>query len=458
MGISLFGVSAQSSRLGRLFRQPTSLQQKPLLLSISAAVALLSHILFLVLLPGDLQRTPSPDYVKFYEPVAQTLASGSGFFLASRPALLYPCGIPIMYAATFRAADTLHIARSTGLRILEALLLTLTSVLVSLLALLILSWRVALVASAMWSAYPFHLWLTKQPDPTSAFSLLLLFGVLLFVRWSTGGRRSVQYGCLVGLLLGIAALLKPIAIALPVIFAGLAYICVIPCRQRQRALFSFCMVVAYLLPISPWEVWAREVSGQWIPLCTNGPNVLIDGLTLGTVRGAKPVWMPQNVRALTEDAVEHYKDLKTTGSIAIFLIAKIREEPEVVAQLFLIKAARSWYGNESHAFEKWVAVIQLLYLPFVIFGAREMFRGDRQHRNFLLIVAAIALYFWAITTFTALPELRYLVPAMSFVMIIAAVAFDTLATNCFQRLSAARHKVKVVQKGSLGAALLRNSR
>jgi hypothetical protein len=186
------------------------------------------------------------------------------------------------------------------------LLLTLTSVLVSLLELPILSWRVAWVASAMWSTYPFHVWLTKQPDPTSVFSLLLLFAVLPFVRWSTDGRRGVQYGCLVGLILGIASLIKPIAIALPIIFAGLACFCVIPCQPRQRALLSFCMVVAYLLPISPWEVWAREVSGQWIPLCTNGPNVLIDGLTLGTVRGVKPVWMPQNVRALTQDAVEHY--------------------------------------------------------------------------------------------------------------------------------------------------------
>jgi 4-amino-4-deoxy-L-arabinose transferase-like glycosyltransferase len=439
MGTPLFGVSAQSSQLWRLSWQSTSLQRKLLLLSISAVIALLSHILFLLFLPGDLKRTPSPDYVKFYEPVAETLASGGGFFLASRPAILYPCGIPIMYAATFRAADALHIARSTGLRILEGLLVTLTSVLVSLLALRILSWRVALVASAMWSTYPFHLWLTKQPDPTSAFSLLLLLGVFLFVRWSTDGRRCVQYGCLIGVILGIAALIKPIAIALPVIFAGLAFICVIPCRSRQRALFSFCMVVAYLLPISPWEVWAREVSGQWIPLCTNGPNVLIDGLTLGTVRGLKSVWMPQNVRALTQDAVEHYKDLKTTGSIANFLVAKIREEPKAVAQLLLIKAARSWYGNESHTFEKWVVLIQLLYLPFVIFGVREMFWSkNARQRNFLLIVAAIALYFWAITTFTALPELRYLVPAMGFVMIIAAVAFDTLAINCLQRLSSSK--------------------
>jgi 4-amino-4-deoxy-L-arabinose transferase-like glycosyltransferase len=444
MGTSAVGVSAQSSPPGRLASQPTSSQHKALLLSISGAIALLSHILFLLLLPTALQRAPSPDYVKFYEPVAQTLAAGGGFTLASKPALLYPCGIPIMYAATFRMADALSIPRKTGLRILEALSLTLTSVLVSLLALQILSWRVALVASTMWSVYPFHLWLTQQPDSTSAFSLLLLCGVLLFVRWCTRGQRSVRYGCLVGLLLGIAALIKPIAIALPIVFAGLACICVVPCRPRQRTLFSFCIVVAFLLTISPWEVAAREASGQWIPLCTNGPNVLIDGLTLGTVRGVKPVWMPKNVRALTQDAVDHYRDLKTTRSIAKFLIAKIREEPIVVAQLFLIKAARSWYGNESHTFEKWVVVIQFFYLPFVLYGARKMFMGDHQHRNFLLIVAAMVLYFWAMATLTALPELRYLVPAMSLVMIVAAVAFDAFAAHCLQRLSSARHRAEVV--------------
>jgi 4-amino-4-deoxy-L-arabinose transferase-like glycosyltransferase len=248
----------------------------------------------------------------------------------------------------------------------------------------------------------------------------------------------MTYGCLVGLSLGVGALVKPIAIALPVIFAALACICVVPCRPRQRALFSLCVVFVFLLAIAPWEVWARKAGGEWIPLCTNGPNALIDGLTLATVRGVKPVWMPQRVRALTQDAVAHYQDLKTTGSIAKFLIAKTREEPTVVAQLFLIRAARSWYGNESHSFERWVALIQLLYLPFFIFGVRKMSRGDPRRRNFLWIVAAIVLYFWGMSTFAALPDLRYLVPAMSLVMIVSAVAFDSLAISCFQRLSSSR--------------------
>jgi hypothetical protein len=161
MDTTVVGFPAQSSSTSPLFRRPASLRQKALLISISAAVALLCHALLLTLLPTALQRPLSPDYVKFYEPVAQTLVSGGGFYLESKPALLYPCGIPIMYATTYRAADMVHISRRTGLRILEALTLMLTSVFVALLAMLILSWRVALVASLAWSGYPFQLWLTQ---------------------------------------------------------------------------------------------------------------------------------------------------------------------------------------------------------------------------------------------------------------------------------------------------------
>jgi 4-amino-4-deoxy-L-arabinose transferase-like glycosyltransferase len=440
-------VSTRSSQLGLLSKPTIAPRQKALLLLISAVAALLSHIVFLLLLPGSWQQNQSSDYAAYYEPVAQKLAAGGGLIFASRPALRYPPGIPILYAATFRMADTLHISRSAGLRILEALLLTLTSVLVCRVGMLILSWRIALAASVLWSTYPFHLWLTKQPDPSSAFTLLLLLGVFVFVRWSTEGRRSVRHGCLLGLIIGIAALIKPIAIALPVIVVGLTWICAIPCRPRQRVLFSFCVVVAYLLPIAPWEIWARKASGQWIPLCTNGPSVLIDGLTFGTVRGLKPVSMPQDVRALTKDAVEHAKQLRTTGSIAKFLLAKLREKPGTVAQFFLIKAARSWYGNESHTFEKWVLLIQIFYLPVVIFGARALSRGDRQQKNFLWIVAAITLYFWAMTTLTALPDLRYLVPALSMVMIVAAATLATLEIRLFDPIFSAANKIAIEQEG-----------
>ena len=130
--------------------------------------------------------------------------------------------------------------------------------------------------------------------------------------------------------------------------------------------------------------------------------------------------MPDAVRALTQDAVVHYQNLKTTPSILRFLITQARVKPIAVLELFSLKAVRSWYGSESHRFEKAVAIIQLCYLPFVVLGLRRAWKGSRKQRNFVIVALGIVVYFWAMTVFTALPLLRYMVPAVSLLIICAA--------------------------------------
>jgi 4-amino-4-deoxy-L-arabinose transferase-like glycosyltransferase len=422
-------IPEQLLRRGVPVTQKTARRQRTMLLAISGIVAILAHATFLLLLPAAWQKNQSSDYVEYYEPVAKKLAAHASLALGSEPALRYPPGIPILYAATFWISDSLEISHGAGLRIFQALFVIASGVLVGVVAMRFLSLRIALAASILWSIYPFHLWLTKQPDATDVFSTLLLLGVFLFLLWSTDGCHAVLYGFLLGFILAIIALIKPFGIALPAVFMGLAWICTVPCRRRQRSLFSACVLVAYLLLISPWEVWAWRVSGHWIPLCTNGPSALIDGLTFGTVRGLKQVAMPESVRALTEDAVAHAKQLRSTTSIATFLVVQIRQRPEAVIKLFLLKAVRSWYGNESHTLERRVAVIQLFYLPLVIFGMRIVSRGGRQHKNFLLVAMGITLYFWTMTAITALPILRYMVPTVSLLMVFAAAALEHVATQ-----------------------------
>jgi hypothetical protein len=189
-------------------------------------------------------------------------------------------------------------------------------------------------------------------------------------------------------------------------------------------MFSLFVVIAYVCLILPWEVWAWRASGHWIPLCTNGPNAMIDGLTFGMVRGLKEIAMPAGVHALIQDAVIHYQNLKTTSSIVHFLITQLQERPISVIELFLLKAVRSWYGSESHSFERAVATIQLCYLPFVLLGVRRAWRGNHRQRNYVVVALGIVLYFWAMTVFTALPILRYMVPAVSVLLICGASVVD----------------------------------
>jgi hypothetical protein len=405
------------------------------LLSLSAVVALGAHLLFLLLLPQPWRRNQSSDYIQYYEPVAQSLIAGNGFYLHSKPALTYPPGIPMLYAAAFWTARKVDLSEANALRIVEGFLLTVSAVLVCFLAMRFFRWRVALLASGLWSTYPFHLWLTKQPDATSLFSVLLLTSALLFFAWSSKTQNGIRYGVVLGLILGVTALVKPFSIGLPLVFVALAGVSPISGQRRSRIVFSACLLITYAATISPWEIWAWHVGGHWIPLCTNGANALIDGLTFGTERGLPPVALPEGARALVRDAASHYPQLKSTSSIAHFMLTKVRQTPTAILELLLVKAARSWFGNESHTLERWVAIIQLFYLPFLLLGTRTVWKyGDAPQKNFALLAIVITAYFWIMTTVTAEAILRYMVPVTCLLVVFVAVSFEFLSTRFFQKL------------------------
>jgi hypothetical protein len=46
-----------------------------------------------------------------------------------------------------------------------------------------------------------------------------------------------------------------------------------------------------------------------------------------------------------------------------------------IVELFALKALRSWYGNETQAQERLIAIIQICYFPFVIYGLMLLKRG-----------------------------------------------------------------------------------
>jgi hypothetical protein len=426
-------------------------RQRLLLLSLSAVVALVAHLLFLLLLPQPWRRNQSSDYSGYYEPVAQSLLAGNGFYLHFKPALTYPPGIPTLYAAAFWAARQGHTSDGNALRILEGFSLTLSAVLVCFLTMKFFSWKVALLASGLWSTYPFHLWLTKQPDATSLLVVLLVTSALLFFAWTSKNQTAVRYGGLLGLILAVTALIKPFTIGLPLVFVILAVARPISGSRRSGLVFSACILIAFAVTIAPWEIWAWHVGGHWIPLSTNGANVLIDGLTFGTERGLPQVPLPEGARLLVADAVTHYPQLKSTSSIAHFVITKMRETPSAVLELLLVKAGRSWFGNESHALELWIAIIQLLYLPFLLLGTRTVWKyGDPAQKNFAFLVIVFTAYFWIMTTVTAEAILRYMIPVTSFLVVFVAISLNSLSARYFPkpRMSSVKRSDTSIWKAS----------
>lgn len=405
-------------------------RERSFLIVVAVLLSLLSHIVFLRLLPIPWQRNESADYRVFYEPVARQLEAGNGFHLPSgSPALKYPPGIPSVFAATFWLSDHLGVSHHNGLRALQGLLTVATSLMVAMIAFETSGARVGLMACFLWSTYPFHLWLSKQPSAEPLICVLLAASVLAFLRWTLTGRGAVLWGSLCGAVVACAALTKPFNIGLAAVFVALAWICDVPCTRRARALFSASVVLAFALSMLPWEVWASEQAGHCIPLCTNGTASLVDGLTFGVGRNKIQTLpaLPSPVAALANDFAAHRRDFETNRKIIGLLLADIRKKPTAVASLFFVKAMQSWYENDSHHHERWAALIQLFYLPLLLLGAWLARRSDRQYKNFALIACGVGLYYWAMTTFVALAILRYMVPAISLLMVVAGNGLEVMA-------------------------------
>jgi FlaA1/EpsC-like NDP-sugar epimerase len=112
----------------------------------------------------------------------------------------------------------------------------------------------------------------------------------------------------------------------------------------------------------------------------------------------------------------------------------VRQTPIAILELLLVKAARSWFGNESHTLERWIAIIQLVYLPFLLLGARTVWKyGDASQKNFALLAIVFTAYFWIMTTVTAEAILRYMVPVNCLLVVFVAVSFEFLSTRFFSK-------------------------
>ena len=227
------------------------------------------------------------------------------------------------------------------------------------------------------------------------------------------------------MLVGIAALIRPIALALGAPLILMPWLARTGWTSRGRLIFCGWLLLGNLVALAPWEYWVWRQTGRVIPLSTAGPFSIWDGLTITRYTGITGVdtfpSLPADVKSLMQDAEGRERELNTTGKIGSFLGSWFRERPLVVLKLLAIKAARSWYAMLSHRFEMYLAVLQSLYLLWAIRGLGLAWARGGRGANLATVTLAIGLYFWAMTI-VVLSILRYMVPVMALLFIFSAVA------------------------------------
>ncbi len=387
--------------------------------------SVLVQIVFLALIPGGHRANESSDYDKFYAPVAQNLLEGKGLItLDGKIASDYPPGFPMYLAAHFYLADRLVLARASLITATNIVLMSLSCLLVGWIAESLFTRNIALVSEFLWATYLFNLWLVKQPNSEVPFIFLFYLAVCFFL----AGLKSpcLLRFAVVGLLLGLAALIRPIILWFPFVIAGLLLL-----RREIRISYRIScaglIVVAFLVVILPWEATLALQTGRLVPLSTNGPASMLDGLTFATKtgKGGDHAWAPANVQALAQRVRENQHSLHTAGEVIRFMLSQVRNNHTAVIEMGILKTARSWYGTNAMWHERPVAVIQSIYLLLIVPGIFLAWRRFPTKRFFCLMLLTIMLYFWSMTV-VVLSILRYMVPAIGLVLMFAAISVETI--------------------------------
>ena len=291
---------------------------------------------------------------------------------------------------------------------------------------LVFNQRVATISALLWITYLFNLWLVKQPNTEVPFILLFYSAIWFFLRGINHGRLASFVT--VGALLGVAALVRPIALFLPFVLV-LLLLLQPSIALGRRFVGAFSIVLMFLIVILPWEIKLKSETNHVVPLSTNGPSSMLDGLTFAAKVGkaGDRAWVPSTVERLAGRVRENQRSLHTVGQVAEFMAVEARKDPLAVIEMGLMKIVRSWYGTNAMWHERPTALIQAFYLLLAIPGIWLAHRRFPEKRFLILSLLAIVIYFWAMTVMV-LSILRYMVPAMGILLMFGAVSLDSAFT------------------------------
>lgn len=269
--------------------------------------------------------------------------------------------------------------------------------------------------------YPFNLWLTRGAHTEILFEAILFAGFGLL--WHALKRRTQDWWLyfVIGIVVGLAMLVRSIALGLGGIVALLIWMSLKGWAFRSRFLAVSIVLLGNLIAILPWQIWLYGQTDKVVLLGTNGPPSVRDGLTFAVISKdyRQSMQMPDDVEGLMEDLrtrIQH-GELQSLNEILSVMLEEARTRPTAVINLFVIKAARSWYGTDSGRRETATAAIQLAYLAVILCGSVLSWRRYSGTRPLILSIWLVTLYFWGMTI-SVLSILRYMVPTMGLLFIL----------------------------------------
>jgi hypothetical protein len=413
----------------------SALQLRPVLFPSSAMAIFFASILitlfFWTILPSSYRVNESSDYYDIYEPMARNIIHNGSLTISDKGSGLYyspgyyPPGYPFLLAALFGSAKILNIPDQVLLDGFLLLSTGVSTVLLFVIARGVWGPMAAAIASLMWATYPFALWLTKQPNSEIPFLVTFYTGFLAFWRALLNQRRTSMMCFVAGFCIGIAMLIRPIAVGMGIVWAATLFMFRSEKKILPRLLMAGMLLLGNALTIAPWQFWVYLQTHKFYLISAHGPSALADGLTFAvSEHGGRPVGgLPEDVMMLMQDIAARGDEMKSPLGVMTVMSSELVKHPIPVVKLFLIKAMRSWYGTFSGRFETGIILLQIPYLLLIFWGSFACWKQGGAAKQLAVTIWVVVFYFWGMTVMV-IPTLRYMMPAMGLLFVLVAATFS----------------------------------
>ncbi|MBN1977015.1 MAG: glycosyltransferase family 39 protein [Anaerolineae bacterium] len=387
-------------------------------------LALALRVLYMALFVG-LDSPPTYDGRR-YDYFAVHILAGEGYRTEFGPTASKPPLYPFFIAAVYRLFGP---GNFVAVRLLQALIDSLSCILLFFLGKALKSASVGLLAAVGAAFYPLSIYMSALLYPETLFLFLLTACLLVSVKVARVGRCWAAGVC--GILFGLSTLARPNTIVF------LPFILVFPFFLQSRPQRAWRLVAVFLLAmvltILPWSIRNYLVFREFVPLTTEGGGVfwadnhpLAEG---GTVIPGRETWQGDDP---PDRLWSGWSELGEPESSRRFFRAGlqwIRSHPIDFLALLPGKLGRLWSPASftTHSQRRAGPLTTLLwipYLPFLLLVAAGIVGSLGRWREWFLMYGLILS-----TNLTALVfagGTRYLVPMSPALLVFCALGLSTV--------------------------------
>jgi len=379
-------------------------------------LTLIAVLSFAICLTLDLWLFPAgtslPDEKRFLASAADIAASGE-FWVGRMRAWEMP-GTEIFFALFLKLFPGKS-AALLAIRIAQAILVALQSILIGALAMRLFRDKTAgLIAALIAAFYPFYLFYQAMALSETLFNFLLVAGIALLCRWRDSGARINVEMVLILVCLVAATMVKGVLTALAPVLVAAA---VIGRRPLTDAIKVFGAAAAiYCMLMSPWWIRNYVLLDAFVPFTTSASENLYLGNSRGNPTG-DPDWRPLSGDPLMSTPGELARSKVYAGAAVDY----IRSEPVAFVSRVARKFVRFWNvvpNAESYSSPFYRIVAAASFGPVLLLAIAGGVLTRQRWRDFLPLYL-LFLYFTTLHVIT-IASLRYRLPIEAFLIVLAA--------------------------------------